>query len=150
MPLLRHARIACLFLLAVPAVSGARPAVAPPPSVAPFTAAFTLPRAEEARLWLTASAPGCEWGRAGAESAVVTVFVDGERNQEVVLYAGEERHTYDLMLGPLPAGRHTLSVTYRPDLSPKGATGARVERAEVRPAGGDERERLAWRHAPLL
>ena len=60
---------------------------------------FKAHRAAEARLAITASAPGTGWGRAGRESAVATVTVDGRYSQDVVLFAGAQRFTYGVALG---------------------------------------------------
>src|SRR5215210_3370064 len=64
----------------------------------------------EALLDLTASAPGTDWVKKGSESAVVTVRLDGKYNQDVVLFAGKERFTYQLALGTVRAGQHTVEV----------------------------------------
>jgi hypothetical protein len=101
----------------------------------------------EARLALTASAPGTDWGAAGRESAVVTVTVDGRYSQDVVLFAGAERFTYDVALGKLDRGRHRVMVAFNRAKSPAGARGARVWRLDPSLAARDD---LAARYAPIL
>src|SRR5215475_11640954 len=60
---------------------------------------FTATAESEALLDLTASAPGTSWRERGAEAAVVTIYVDGQYHQDVVLFAGAPEFTYPLMLG---------------------------------------------------
>jgi hypothetical protein len=64
---------------------------------------FTLSSDGEAGLSITARAPGTAWGRAGAEAAILTCKVDGQYNQDVILFLGEEKFTYRLLLGRLAA-----------------------------------------------
>jgi hypothetical protein len=58
--------------------------LAPAPAFASDSVRFKAKRAGEARLAITASAPGTDWGRAGSESAVATVTLDGRYSQDVV------------------------------------------------------------------
>lgn len=115
-----------------------------------YRTTVTLARESETHLRLRAAADGCDWGAKGRESAVVSLTVDGERNQEIVLFRGATMQDYDALLGPLPAGKHEIAVTFRPDLSPPGVLEPRVETAKVFPEGKDEKERLAWKYSPLL
>ncbi|HTE61003.1 MAG TPA: hypothetical protein VK631_11675, partial [Solirubrobacteraceae bacterium] len=101
----------------------------------------------EARLALTASAPGSYWGSAGRESAVLRVSVDGRYSQDVVLFAGAQRFTYDVALGPLDRGRHNVTVAFDRAKSPPGARGAKVTRLAPSLAATDD---LAARYAPIL
>jgi hypothetical protein len=101
----------------------------------------------EARLALTAAAPGTDWGTTGRESAVVTVFVDGRYSQDVVLFAGAQRFTYDVALGPLARGRHRVTVAFNRAKSPPGARRAKVTRLRPSLAARDD---LAARYAPIL
>jgi hypothetical protein len=108
---------------------------------------FFLHEPGEVRLALTAAAPGTDWGTAGRESAVLTVSVDGRYSQDVVMFAGAERFTYDVALGPLARGRHRVTVAYNRAKSPPGARGARVSRLRPSLAAPDD---LAARYAPIL
>ena len=101
----------------------------------------------EARLALTAAAPGTDWGAAGRESAVLTVSVDGRYSQDVVLFAGAQRFTYDVALGQLARGRHRVTVAFDRAKSPPGARGARVRGSNRRSPRADD---LAARYAPIL
>ncbi|MGI8743333.1 MAG: hypothetical protein ACR2NN_12335 [Bryobacteraceae bacterium] len=59
---------------------------------------------------LDLSAPGMDWAAEGHEAALVTVLIDGKPQQNIMLYAGADRHTYPVFLGPLAAGEHKLSL----------------------------------------
>ena len=104
----------------------------------------------EGILHLTARAPGCGWAKKGAESAVVTVMLDDTVRREVVLFDGEKAHTYDLLLGALAAGNHRLKVAFRPDLSPPGARGAKIDRAATEIVAPGDARYGAISHVPLL
>lgn len=112
--------------------------------------AFTMEEPGEALLDLTALALGTGWGKEKAESAVVTVKLDGEYNQDVVLFAGREKFTYPVALGAVEAGRHTVEVSFNRKKSRPGARGAEIRRlrAEVVPAGDEAA--LVHRYSPIL
>lgn len=85
---------------------------------------------------LDLSAPGMDWAKEGHEAALVTVLVDGKPQQNIMLYAGADVHTYPLFLGPLTAGEHRLAIE---------GTNFRQHSARFRE---DSSEVLA--HAPIL
>jgi hypothetical protein len=134
--------IATLALLA-PAAADARPHDDKPLA----QKRFSIHAAGEARLALTAAAPGTDWGAAGRESAVLTVSVDGRYSQDVVLFAGAQRFTYDVALGLLARGRHRVTVAFDRAKSPPEARGAKVTKLEPSLAAPDD---LAARYAPIL
>jgi hypothetical protein len=81
-----------------------------PSGDAVFERAFRFAARGEAVLTLEAGCAACDWGTRGREAAVLVVAVDGEYSQHVVLFRGE-RAAYRLLLGPLAAGDHRLTVT---------------------------------------
>jgi hypothetical protein len=136
---LAGAALAALVLLAPAAADAHDPPLA--------QKQFYAHAAGEARLALTAAAPGTDWGSAGRESAVLSVSVDGRYSQDVVLFAGAQRFTYDVALGPIARGRHRVTVAFDRSKSPAGARGAKVTRLAPSLAAGDD---LAARYAPIL
>jgi len=82
---------------------------------------FTTDRDGEVGLIVHASAPGSNWGQAGAEAVVLTLAVDGRYNQDVTLYLGATPHDYKVLLGPLRRGAHTLSYHRNQRYSAQGA-----------------------------
>lgn len=99
-------------------------ATGPPPMV---STQLVAPYAGEGLLNLRARGPGTDWGDRGRESAVVSVFLDGAHNQDIILYRGEELANYEVPLGRVAPGSHQLEVRYRPDLSSPGARLAEVQ-----------------------
>jgi hypothetical protein len=79
------------------------------------------------RLDLDMSAPGTNWAKAGAESAVLSVFVDGKYSQDAVLFGGSDKTKYSLALHELSAGNHTITLRYAEEKSPRGAQGVVVD-----------------------
>ena len=127
----------CAFALLAPAAAGA----------SPERIGFRAPGAAEAKLAITASAPRTDWGEAGRESAVLSVWLDGRWSQDVVLFAGAERFTYEVALGRVTRGRHRVEVVFDPAKSPPGARGVRVRRLAPSLVPADD---LVARHAPIL
>src|SRR6185295_12332104 len=64
---------------------------------------FELRSPSDVGLELTASSPGASWARKGAEAAAIVVEVDGEYNQDLLLWAGDRAFSYRLSLGKLAA-----------------------------------------------
>ncbi len=56
------------------------------------------------------AAPGTDWAQSGHEAGLATVIVDGDVQQQIMLYAGAAKHTYAVFLGALAAGRHDVQV----------------------------------------
>jgi hypothetical protein len=131
------AAAAALAALAVPATAAAK-----------NTESFFAPRSGEALVALTAAAPGTDWGTAGAESAVVTLRLDGRKVEDVVLFAGAQPFTYRAALGRVAAGRHRLEVAFAPRTSPPGVRAPRVGAVRARLASADEA--LAARFSPIV
>jgi hypothetical protein len=123
---------------------------APQQSGGTTTTTFVAKKGGEALLDLTASAPGTDWGKTGSESAVVTVTLDGEYNQDVVLFAGEQRFTYQLALGTVSPGRHTVEVAFNPDKSPAGATGVQIHNLSTQVVSAKDPAALGYQYSPIL
>src|SRR5262247_243654 len=84
---------------------------------------FSVAAESEALLDLTASAPGTSWRERGAEAAVVTIYVDGQYHQDVILFAGSREFTYQLILGRVGPGEHSLRVEFNSKQSAAKAAG---------------------------
>ncbi len=115
-----------------------------------FTLAQAIPIAGEGVLRFQASALGCDWGRRGAESAVVTVTLNGLATAELVLHQGEHPFEYAVALGPLAKGSVLITVQLRPDLSPAGAREIHIEDAVVDVIPPDHSDFVLWRFSPRL
>ena len=109
---------------------------------------FNAPRAAEAKFAFTASAPNTDWSRRGLEAAVVTVLLDGEPTQDVVLYSGARQFTYRVALGRV--GRRPAQG--QPRAQPAQLAARRRAGPHVRPdaPGSPRAGDLVARHAPIL
>jgi len=115
----------------------------------PVTISFTTAGAGEAVAELTLSAGGVDWGRPGAESAVVSVWVDGTYASDVVIFS-EKPTVRRLALGHLEAGRHRLKLRFAADRSPPRSKRAKLRRLSVDVVAPTDEAGLALRHAPVL
>jgi hypothetical protein len=110
-----------------------------------------LDAAGPARLDLTASGPGTDWGKKGAESAVMSVYVDGKYQQDVVLWGGAKAQGYALTLDDLPKGDHTVTLRYAKEKSTGGAQGVRISAGTASAVGyATPEEKWAAQNAPVL
>lgn len=119
------------------------------------SAAFDLSVEMEVGLEIEASAKDTAWIRKESEAAAILVLVDGNYNQDLLLWAGEELFRYRIMLGRLQKGKHIVSVTFNTARSAAGA-----HRAEVKSlspilfaptqAADNTDEQLALAHSPVL
>jgi hypothetical protein len=111
---------------------------------------FTAPAESEALLDLTASAPGTSWRERGAEAAVATIYVDAQYNQDVILFAGAREAAYQLMLGRVGPGEHSLRVEFNRKQSAAKATGVKIGDAKVVTIDRKHPEFQAIARAPII
>lgn len=104
----------------------------------------------EALLDLTASSPGTSWVTAGAEAATATIWVDGRQHQDVILFAGAQKFTYQLLLGRVAAGEHSLRIEFNRQQSAAKATTVNIAEAKVMLIDRNHPEFQALAHAPIL
>ncbi|MCC6369067.1 MAG: response regulator [Bryobacterales bacterium] len=81
---------------------------------------FQLDAPAEVVADLDLSAPDADWGRPGRESALALITVDGAGTQHLMVYGGGQRHHYQVFLGPLEPGAHTVKVERHPEYSARG------------------------------
>ncbi len=110
---------------------------------------FRLDAPAEAVLTLEAGCTACDWGGRGREAAVLEVSVDGVYSQHVVLFQGSTG-AYRMLLGPLGAGEHRLTVSRDAARSAPAAGSATVGRAEVEPIPPGDPRHEAVAEAPVL
>jgi hypothetical protein len=111
---------------------------------------FTAPSESEALLDLTASAPGTSWRERGAEAAVITIYVDGQYHQDVILFAGAREFAYRLMLGRVGPGEHNLRVEFNRKQSAAKATGIKIGDAKLTTIDRNHPEFQAVSRAPII
>ena len=94
--------------------------------------AFELSLPGEVIATLTAGCDACSWRQPGREAAMLTLWVDGRYSQHLMLLRGGTAD-YQVALGPVEAGAHTLRVELDTVLSAHGVQSelsAKVERVE--------------------
>ena len=109
------------------------------------TAELDADKPGEAKLVVTASTPGADWGTAGKESALLEVQVDGKYVTNLVTFNGATPLDYELALGKVSAGKHTITVTLDAAKSP--VKDAVVSALKPSLAADDD---LVARYAPIL
>lgn len=110
-----------------------------------------MDQAGDARLDLNAAGPGTDWGKKDAESAVLSVYVDGKYQQDVVLFGGDKTTPYALSLGNLPAGDHTITLRYAREKSSEGAKGIAIASGSAEAVTyASKEEEWAAKYAPIL
>lgn len=120
------------------------------------TQIVTLELDTEVGLEIEARSPNGSWVRPGAEAAALLVLVDGEYNQDLLLWSGDELFRYRVLLGQLSKGKHTVSVAPNPARS-----APKVQRGEVKAlrvfhldnaqqSSYDDDDLFALAHSPFL
>ena len=110
---------------------------------------FNLASDAEVILSLTATAPGADWGKEGAEAPLCDVLIDGKLNQNVVIFRGERRWAYKVFLGRFTAGKHELEVRRNSQWSAPHA-GLKLESADLSELTSSDPDYVAIKHAPIL
>lgn len=103
----------------------------------------------EAVVDLDVTAPGTDWATAGAESAVVSISVDGRYVTDLVA-SGEQRLHRQLALGRLGAGVHQLRLHFAAERSAAASTVVRLDGLRVTTYRPDSPEYLVLRYAPVV
>ncbi|GGF72470.1 hypothetical protein GCM10010912_17000 [Paenibacillus albidus] len=89
------------------------------------------------------------WSLPDKESVLLTLEVDGEYNQTVVLFYGEEPFAYTRLLGRLEVVEHQLQLSFSEDSSPL-AKCAWIKGVKIAVIPEDTSLGLIYRHAPVL
>ncbi len=111
---------------------------------------FTANIEAEAALDLIASVPGASWGKSGNEGATVSIFVDGQKHQDAILFAGAKQFTYYLLLGRVAAGEHSLRIEFNRQQSAANVTTVNIDDAKVTLINSSHPDFQMIAHAPIL
>ena len=102
-------------------------------------------------LTFEAKTENSSWGKIGAESATLTIFVDGKYNQDVLLFMGTEKFTYRALLGKFSAGKHKVTAVLNQSRSAKNIGQVRVSAFNVQTlTAKSTSDRFALENAPIL
>ena len=112
---------------------------------APHEMTFKVPHLAEVVARITVQCDDCAWEVAGREAVIFRISVDGRHHQHVpILRSG--RAVYDVLLGRLEPGSHTIRVEEDPELT---STGLGNGRALVRAIAFDHIGESSPSHLPL-
>lgn len=115
----------------------------------PHPIQFQLPSAAEVTLGLQMTAYGSDWSRRGSEAPCARLTTDGSQVQHVVLYAGRATRVYNVFLGELPAGWHSVAVERDKSCS-AGFTRFELERQTVHATLPGDSDYSVLANAPIL
>lgn len=102
-------------------------------------------------LTITAATARASWETKGAESAVLTIFVNGRYNQDVMLFAGAEKFTYRVLLGKFNIGKHKVEAFLNKERSAQNVGQTTISAFRIDSAAPESAaDRTALKNAPLL
>jgi hypothetical protein len=90
------------------------------------TMSFEVAQDAEVVASLKAGCEGCDWGRAGREAAVLRLEVDDAYSQHLFLTRGAAAADYNVLLGPLGKGAHSLKISLDRRASARNIANAEV------------------------
>lgn len=91
-----------------------------------------------------------DWSVPDFESAVLTVSLNGEYNQDCVLFYGERPFTYTRLLGFLEQGEYLLRFDFNEPASSSKAKQAFIESVELKLISKESELFEIYKHAPVL
>ncbi|WP_096185574.1 hypothetical protein [Evansella halocellulosilytica] len=115
-----------------------------------LTVTFTIEEKGETVIDFVSRVPGGDWGAKDRESALVRLFVNGEYNQDLILFYGEEVFTYERLLGSLPRGNHELTFVFQNVRSSPQISSAEVHKVEIRQVKESDPDIVFYQNAPLI
>jgi hypothetical protein len=111
---------------------------------------FNAASESEALLDLRASAPGTSWRERGSEAAAALIYLDGQYHQDLILFGGSQDFTYQLLLGRVTPGEHTLRVDFNRKQSSPKATTIQIRDAKITTVDRTNPEFQAISRAPFI
>ena len=99
-------------------------------AAAPHQMTFNVPHRAEVVARITVQCDDCAWETPGREAVIFSVFVDDRYHQHVPIVR-RGRAVYDVLLGRLEAGSHTIRVENDPELTSTGLGNGRAIVREI-------------------
>jgi hypothetical protein len=122
----------------------------PAPGVDSYSQPFDAATAGEAVAVVHAGCARCSWGETGREAAALTLSIDGNYSQHLLLARGEGAADYRVTLGAVAPGHHTLTIERDVPLSAKSAGPASISAVNVTIVPRASEEFTAQSMAPIL
>lgn len=105
----------------------------------------------ESILTIEAATENASWAAKDAESAALTIFVDGVYNQDVMLFAGREKFAYQVLLGRFGRGKHRVEAFLNKARSARNIGQTKISAFRVGlTAPQSAAERIALKNTPLI
>jgi len=115
------------------------------------TIGIHMDKAGPARIDINASGPGTSWATKNDTSAVLSLYVDGKYDQDVVLWGGSKNTPYALSLGDLPAGDHDITLRYAKEKSAAHASGIDIQSGSATAVSyANKTAELVAKYAPVM
>lgn len=83
-------------------------------------------------------------------AVIVTILLDRKYNQDIVLFKGQEKFSYQVSLGSVNAGKHTVEVIFAPKKSSIEAKGAKIENCAIDVISDRSPQALIYQYSPIL
>ena len=113
---------------------------------------FTIDSVNEFLLTLTASS-NTNWAINNSESSTLMISIDDEwinYNQNIVLYAGNNLHNYNISLGQLSEGNHSIELKFDYDKSSTGAEEIYIESIDIIDVQNIDIDNDVFLYSPIL
>ena len=90
------------------------------------------------------------WEEENNESAILTLFINGEYNQDIVIYNGEENHNYKQAIGFLESGDYEFEFYFDYNKSSINASTVHIESVEFTNAFLVDVDSDVFKYSPIL
>jgi hypothetical protein len=114
------------------------------------TRTFPVASAGEVVATLVIGCERCDWSRRGREAVLLELQVDGAYSQHVATVRGVTPQPYEVLLGRLGAGTHTLTIRRDDVRSAREAGAATISDVHFRVVAESEADHDWLSHAPVL
>ena len=90
------------------------------------------------------------WEEENNESAILTVFIDGTYNQDILIYNGNENHIYKQALGYLNTGEHSLQFYFDYNKSSSLASNIHINDITIINSNTLDIDEDVFKYSPIL
>lgn len=119
-------------------------------SKTPLTDTQSVPLGGEGIYAFTAVVPGGDWQVEGHQGVTLRLYLDGVYNQDIVLATGEAPRSYQVMLGQLEPGSHTIRLEREAAYSSAALDRAVLSDCTASVVLPDDPRYPIYAHAPIL
>ena len=110
---------------------------------------FSIEESGEHLLYITASS-NTSWSENNNESSVLSLFIDGTYNQDVVLYNGTQSHIYKQAIGFIESGDYVLQSLFDYNKSSQNANIINIENIEFINSNQINNDENIIKYSPII